>query len=97
MNSKSAGSGRQVKGLLAPGKPLTLSILRLKSVPDPTSGVIPSFVRADIRNVLIVPGPVLRTFEPIVRPVEVTPAGSTGGEAKFTTAESKVTSAWKPV
>ena len=39
MKIKLSGSAAQVSGVLAPGVLLTLSILRLNSVPEPDSGV----------------------------------------------------------
>jgi len=74
---------------------LTLSILRLKSVPDPFSGV-KSREKADMRRVFIVPGPVSRMFEETFQLVAVSPAASACGVAKSTTAASKVKSAWNP-
>ena len=55
MKKKLSGAGRQTNGLVAPGVLLTLSILRLNSVPDPFSGV-KSSEKADMRRVLVVPG-----------------------------------------
>ena len=89
------GGGRQTNGLIAPGVLLTLSILRLKSVPDPFSGVSSS-ERANTCRVLSVPGPVLRIVEEMVQLVAVSPASCACGVAKVTTAESKVKSASKP-
>jgi hypothetical protein len=99
MKIKLSGSAAQTNGLISPGVLLTLSILRLNSVPDPFSGV-KSFEKADIRRVLIVPGPVLRMFEETFQLTLVSPAPCVGpGEAvrKVTTAESKVKSPWKPM
>ena len=93
---KLSGGAAQTKGLVAPGALLTLSILRLNKVPAPSSGV-KSSEKAEMRRVLSVPGPVLRTFEETFQFVEVSPAGSTCGVAKPTTAESKVKSPWKPI
>lgn len=39
MKIKLSGGAAQTNGLIAPGVLLTLSILRLSSVPDPASGV----------------------------------------------------------
>jgi hypothetical protein len=75
---------------------LTLSILRLNSVPDPFSGV-KSFEKADMRRVLIVPGPVLRMFAETFQLVAVSPAEFVYGDEKVTIAESKVKSPWKPI
>ena len=66
---------------------LTRSILRLNSVPIPFSGV-KSSEKAEMRNVLIVPGPVLRMFEETFQLLLVSPAASTCGVAKPTIAES---------
>ena len=74
---------------------LTLSILRLKSAPDPLSGV-KSSEKADMRRVLSVPGPVLRMLEETFQLVPVRLNPCTCGVAKVTTAESKVKSPWKP-
>ena len=46
MKLKLSGSAAQTNGLISPGVLLTLSILRLNSVPDPFSGV-KSFEKAD--------------------------------------------------
>ena len=83
---------------------LTLSILRLKSVPDPFRGV-KSSEKADMRSVLIVPGPVLRMLEETFQLLPVSPAPCTNVPEgvgagttlpKLTTAESNVKSPWKP-
>ena len=98
MKIKSSGAGFQTSGLVLPGVLLTLSILRLKSVPMPFSGV-KSFEKAEMRRVLVVPGPLLRTFPETFQLTPVSPAPSVGpGETvrKVTTAESKVKSHWKP-
>ena len=74
---------------------LTLSILRLNSVPDPFSGV-KSCEKAEMRRVLIgpVPGRMLaETFQL----VPVSPAPATYGGEKVTTVSSKVKSPWKPM
>jgi len=96
MKKNWSGATFQTNGLVSPGLLLTLSILRLKSVPDPLSGV-KSSEKADMRRVLSVPGPVLRTLEETFQllPVRV-PVPDTCGVAKPTTAESKVKSPWKP-
>ena len=78
------GTGFQASVLVAPGVLLTLSILRLNSVPDPFSGER-SFEKADTRSVFIVPGPVLRMFEETFQLVAVSPAPETGGLWKVTT------------
>ena len=95
MKVKLSGSAAQVSGVLAPGALVTLSILRLNSVPDPSIGVELS-EKANIRRVLSVPGPVFRMLEETVQPVAVSPAPCTNGVEKVTTAESKVKSLWKP-
>ena len=95
---KLSGAGFQTSVLVLPGVLLTLSILRLKSGPAPFSGV-KSFEKADMRSVLIVPGPVLIMFEETFQLVPVSPAPCVApGETarKVHTAESKVKSPWKP-
>ena len=98
MKMKLSGAGFQTSALVSPGMLLTLSILTLKSVPDPFNGV-KSFEKAEMRRVLVVPGPLLRTFPDTFQLTPVSPAPCVGpGEAvrKVTTAESKVKSPWKP-
>ena len=95
MKKKLSGAGFQTNGLVLPAVLLTLSILRLKSVPDPFSGV-KSSEKAERRRVLSVPGPVLRTLEETFQLLAVSPNPCTCGVAKPTTAESKVKSPWKP-
>src|ERR1700674_2992975 len=98
MKIKLAGAGFQTNGLVAPGVLLTRSILRLKSVPIPFSGV-KSFEKAEMRRVFIAPGPVLRTLPDTFQLTAVRPAACVGpGETvrKVTTAESKRKSPWKP-
>ena len=56
---KLSGSGFQTNGLVAPGLPSTLTILRLNNVPDPFNCVMLSNEKTDMRRVLIVPGPLL--------------------------------------
>ena len=68
----------------------------MNSVPDPFSGV-KSFEKADMRRVLIVPGPVLRMFAETFQLVAVSPAEFVYGDEKVTIAESKVKSPWKPM
>ena len=75
MKIKLLGGAAQVSGVLAPGVLLTLSILRLKSVPEPDRGV-KSFEKADTRSVLIGPGPG-RMFAETFQFPEVSPAFST--------------------
>jgi hypothetical protein len=94
MKIKLSGYGCQTNGLVAPGVLLTLTILRLHNVPDPFSGM-KSFEKADMRRVLSVPGPVFRIFAVTFQLVALSPAASTHGAAKVTTAESKVKSPWK--
>ena len=99
MKIKLSGSGFQTNGLIAPGVLLTLSILRLKSVPIPLSGMM-SFEKAEMRRVFIVPGPLLITLPETFQLTAVSPAACVGpGETvrKVTTAESKVKSPWKPM
>jgi hypothetical protein len=91
---KLSGAGFQTNGLIAPGVLLTLTILRLNNVPDPFNGVL-SDEKAEMRRVLIVPGPLLIMFPATVQLLAVSPAAATGGLAKLTIAESKVKSPWK--
>src|ERR1700682_1775312 len=98
MKIKLSGSGFQTSGLVLPGVLLTLSILRLKSVPAPFSGV-KSFEKAEMRRVLVVPGALLITLLDTLHLAAVSPAPCVGpGETvrNVTTAESKVKSPWKP-
>ena len=95
MKIKLFGGWAQANGLVAPCVLPTRSILRLNNVPIPFSGV-KSSEKADMRKVLIVPGPVLRIFEETFQLVPVSPDPCTCGVAKPTTAESKVKSPWKP-
>jgi hypothetical protein len=87
MKKKSSGGGSQINGLTAPGVLLTLSILMLKSVPDPFSGV-KSFEKAEIFSVLIGPGPG-RTLPVTFQLLPVSPKACVGGLEKVTTVESK--------
>ena len=96
MKMKSSGAGRQTNVVLSPAVSLTRSILRLKSVPGPDSGVIPSFTNAETRKIRIGPEPG-KTFPETVHPVAVNPAPTTGGLEKLTTVESKEKSPWKPM
>ena len=48
MKIKLSGAGCQTNGLISPGVLLTLSILRLNSVPDPFSAVVVLFDEARI-------------------------------------------------
>jgi hypothetical protein len=98
MKIKLSGAGFQVSVLVAPGVLLTLSILTLNSVPIPFSAV-KSFEKADMRSVLVVPGPLLRTLPETFQLTAVSPDACVGpGEEvrKVRTAESKRKSPWKP-
>jgi hypothetical protein len=97
MKRKLSGGAAQTNALMSPGVLLTLSILISYSVPDPFSGVMPSFTKPKTRRVLSVPGPLLRMFPATVQPLAVSPAPCTGGDEKLTTAESKTKSPWKPM
>ena len=57
MKRKLLGDDAQVKAVFAPGVPLTRVMLKLKSVPEPLSGVNPSLEKAEIRSVRIGPPP----------------------------------------
>ena len=95
MKIKLSGAGAQTKGLISPGVLLTLSILRLKSSPDPFSGV-KSSEKAERRRILAF-GPVpFRMFAETFQLAAVSPAAATNGGEKVTTVESKVKSPWKP-
>ena len=96
MKTKLFGIGFQTNGLVLPGVPLTLSIVRLNRVPDPSSDVRLD-EKADMRRVLIVPGPLLRMPPETFQLVAVSPAACTNEFAKLTTAESKVKSPWNPM
>ena len=96
MKTKLFGLGFQTNGLVLPGVPLTLSILRLNSVPDPLNAVRLE-EKADMRRVLSVPGPVSRMPPETFQLLAVSPAACTNGLEKLTTAESKVKSPWKPM
>ena len=91
---KLSGDAAQTNGLRSPGVSLTLNIRSSNNVPDPFSGV-KSFDIADIRKVLMVPGPELRMPAETFQLLAVSPACCTCGVAKPTTAESKVKSPWK--
>ena len=93
IKKKLSGGAAQTKGLIAPAVLLTLSILNSNSVPDPESGV-KSFEMADMRSVLIGPGPG-RIFAATFQLPAVSPACCTGGLEKVTTVSSKVKSPWK--
>ena len=87
MKKKSSGGGSQINWLTAPGVPVTLSILRLNSVPAPFNGV-KSFEKADTFSVLIGPAPG-KTLPDTFQLVPVRSAPCTGGLEKFTTVSSK--------
>ena len=95
MKTKLFGGGAQTNGLVLPGVLLTRSILRLKSVPDPLSGV-KSSEKAERRNVLIGPGPGRMLAETFQFPPPVSPAACINGAEKAITLWSKVKSPWKP-
>ena len=95
IKKKLSGGGAQTNGLVAPGVLLTLNILNSNSVPDPDRGV-KSFDKADMRSVLIGPGPA-RTAPDTFQLPPVSPACCTGGLAKLTTVSSKVKSPWKAI
>ena len=81
MKIKLFGAGFQTSALKSPGVLLTRSILTLKSVPIPLSGV-KSFEKAEMRSVFIVPGPVLRMLPDTFQLTAVSPAACVGpGEA----------------
>ena len=96
ISSKSFGLARQVNGVVSPAELLTRSIRRLNSVPEPLRAVMPSVAKAEIRSVLIDPGPILRTLAEMVQVDAVSPAASTKGGEKLTTDESNMKSPWKP-
>ena len=95
IKNKLSGGAAQISGVLAPGVLLTLIMFRLNSVPEPESGV-KSSEKAEMRRVLIVPGPVLRILEETFQLLAVSPAPCTCGVVKLIIAESKVKSPWKP-
>src|SRR5205809_1276030 len=66
------GGAAQVSAVLAPGVVLTLVMFRLNRVPEPASGV-KSFEKADMRSVLVVPGPLLRTLPVTFQLLAVSP------------------------
>ena len=72
------GGGAQVSVVLAPGVLLTLVMFRVNRVPEPESGV-KSFEKADMRSVLMVPGPLLRTLPVTFQLLAVSPALEIGG------------------
>ena len=96
MKIKLFGFAAQTNGLIAPGALLTLSILSLNNVPDPFSGV-KSFEKADMRRVLIGPGPGRTLPDTVQLEAPVSPAAATGGLEKVQTVSSKVKSPWKPI
>ena len=66
-----------MSAVLAPGVLLTRVIFRVNRVPEPDSGV-KSFEKADIRSVLVVPGPELRTLPETFQLLAVNPELETG-------------------
>jgi hypothetical protein len=78
MKIKLFGGAAQISGVLAPAVLLTRVMFRVKRVPEPERGV-KSFEKADMRNVLMVPGPVLRTFPETFQLLAVNPEFDTGG------------------
>ena len=90
-----SGGAAQISAVFAPGVLLTRVMFRLNRVPEPDSGVVPSFEKAEMRSVLIGPGPG-RTFPDTFQLPAVIPALDTGGLWNVTTVESKVKSPWKP-
>src|SRR5204863_905437 len=70
---KSFGGAAQVRAVFAPGVLLTLVMFRLNRVPEPESGV-KSFEKAEMRSVLVVPGPLLRTLPETFQLLAVSPA-----------------------
>src|SRR5438477_8422732 len=77
MKKKLFGGAAQVSAVFAPGVLLTLVMFRLNRVPEPESGV-KSFEKADMRSVLVVPGPLLRTLPETFQLLAVSPAPDTG-------------------
>ena len=96
MKMKLFGLGLQSNELVSPGLLLMRSIRKFSNVPDPLSGVTPSLTKAEMRRVLIIPGPLLIMLAATVHPELVRPAALTNGDEKLTTAESKGKSPWKP-
>src|SRR4029077_15605527 len=92
MKKKLSGGGAQVSAVFAFGVLLTLVMFRLNRVPEPDSGV-KSFEMADMRRVLIGPGPA-RTMPAAFQLLPVSPALDTGVLWKVTTVSSKVKSPW---
>ena len=76
--------------MLAPGVLLTRTTLRLKRLPEPASDV-KSFEKADIRSVLVGPGPE-RTLPETFQLLAVRSVLDTGGLLKVMTVESKIRS-----
>jgi hypothetical protein len=71
-------------------------MFKVSNVPEPDNPVDASLAKAEIRSVLIVPGPELRTFAVTFQVVAVRPAVETGGAWKLMIAESKVKSPSNP-
>ncbi len=93
MRKKLSGDGCQFSGLTAPAVLLTRRMIKLKSVPEPLSGV-KSSEKADTRSTLIVPEP--RMLAETFQLLAVSPAAWTNGVWKVTTVVSKVKSPWNP-
>jgi hypothetical protein len=93
MRKKLSGEGCQFSGLTAPEVLLTRRITKLKSVPDPLSGV-KSSENAETRSTLIGPEP--RMLADTFQLLAVSPAAWTNGVWKVTMVESKVKSPWNP-
>ena len=91
-----SGGAAHISAVLAPEAPLTLVMFRFNRVPEPDSGVVPSFEKAEMRSVLIGPGPG-RTLPETFQLLPVTPTLDTGGSWKLTTVESNVKSPWNPI
>jgi hypothetical protein len=75
-------------------------MFRLNRVPEPDSGVTPSFEKAPMRRILRVPGVGPgpgRTLPETFQLPPVSPAPDTGGFWKVTTEESKVKSPWNAI
>ena len=77
-NSKSLGEAAQVNAVFAPGVLLTRVMFKLKSGPEPESGVSPSLEKAEMRSVLIGPPPG-KMFPETFQLLTVSPAPETGG------------------
>ena len=94
------GELAQTRFVEVPAAP-TRNGLNSNKVPLPLSGV-KSFENADMRKVLVEPGPELMTLALTFQLPPVSPAFCTGGESvplvvKLMTLESKVKSPWNPI